>query len=219
MNTTLPVPLSADTARAVERLTTTHTVHLEGAEYECEPLLEQLREALTASLSNGTGAGGGAGGIPINYGAFTLWEHIDGIARGWLRSFSLDHAGDLTDVIRRLPAAIQAEHANGLIDDDLRERLDAMFGQWVAQIEDLFDPPHQKELTAPCPECGERYHEDGDTRRAAVVVPVKKGRAVIAECRCCGSMWATETELVRLADSMGIEVDFVALRELTTMAA
>ena len=211
-----------DTMRAVERLTATHTVHYDGAEYECEALLEQLREALTSSLGAGSGGGSGDGGL-INMGAFTLWENIDGIARGWLRSFNLDHRGDLNDVIRRLPAVIQAEHANGTIDDDLRDRLDAMFGQWVAQIEDLFDPPHQKELTAPCPECGERYYkaeqiENGKvvdtTQLAAVVIPVKKGRAVVAECRCCGAMWATETDLVRLADGMGIEVDFVALREL-----
>ncbi|MBK0420171.1 hypothetical protein JD276_14130 [Leucobacter sp. CSA1] len=198
----------------MERLTETHTVHYDGAEYECGPLIDQLREALTSSLGAGSGGGGSSDGGLLNLGAFTLWEHIDGIARGWLRSFNLDHRGTLEDVISRLPRTIQAEHANGTIDDDLRERLDAMFGQWVAQIEDLFDPPHQKELTAPCPECGERYHVDGDTQRAAVVIPVKRGRAVVAECRCCGAMWATETALVGLAEQMGIEVDFTALHSL-----
>lgn len=207
--------MMTDTARAVERLVGTHTVHYDGAVYECEGLLSQLREALTSSLGAGTGGGGGSsdGGL-LNLGAFTMWENIDGIARGWMRSFNLDHTGSLEDVISRLPAVIQAEHANGTIDDDLRERLDAMFGQWVAQIEDLFDPPHQKELMAPCPDCGERYHVDGDVQRAAVVIPVKRGRAVIAECRCCGAMWATESDLLRLAEGMGVEVDFLALRGL-----
>ncbi len=207
---------SPDTARAVERLTATHTVHYDGTEYECSPLLGQLREAMTSSLGAGSGRGGASMAGLINLEAFQLWETIDGIARGWLQSFNLDHRGDLHDVICRLPQAVQAEHANGTIDDDLRDRLDAMPGQWVHQIEDLFDPPHQKEITAPCPECGERHHVDGDTQRAAVVIPVKRGRAIIAECRCCGAMWAGEADLVDLANRAGIEVDFVALRELTT---
>lgn len=206
-----------DTVRAVERLTRTHTVHLDGAEYECEPLLEQLRAAIGSSMGAGGGGGRGNGGL-LDYGAFTLWEHIDGIVRGWLQSFGADHRGDLLDVMQALPHTVQAQLANGTIDDDLRERLDAMYAQWVVQIEDHFDPPRQKELTAPCPECGERWHVDGDTQRAAVVIPVKQGRAIIAECRCCDTLWATETELVALADGMGIEVDFVALRDLTTGA-
>ena len=205
--------------RAVERLTVTHMVSLDGREYECEGLLSQLRDAISSSLGAGSGAGSGVAGGLLNMGAFSLWETVDGIVRGWLESFGVDARGDLLGAVQRLPEAIQAAHSRGDIDDDLRERLDAMFGRWVYQIEDLFDPPHQKELTAPCPECGERFHVDGDTQNAAVVIPVKRGRAVIAECRCCGAMWATEDDLVRLADGMGIEVDFVALRELAAGSA
>ncbi len=204
-----------DTERAVERLTQNHTMHLDGTEYECTALLEQLREALTSSLGAGGGGGSGDGGL-INVAAFTLWENIDGVARSWLREFQTEHTGELTSVIQRLPTTIQAAHANGHIDDDLRERLDAMFGQWVAMIEDLFDPPRVKELLAPCPKCGERYHDDGDTRRAAVIIPVKAGRAIVAECRSCGGMWGTEADLIALAAGMGIEVNFVALREHVT---
>lgn len=221
---------SADTHRAVERLTAVHMVHLDGREYECEPLLEQLRQAITASLGKGSSTvGTSADGGLINVAAHDLYETIDGWARAWLQDWKRDHRGDLLSIITNMPAMIQAEHANGLITDDMRERLDAWFGQWVAKIEDLFDPPHQKELTAACPECGERYmiREERDdegnvvetTRHGAVVIPVKRGRAVIAECRCCGSMWATESGLIELADAMGIEVDFVALRELVTEGA
>lgn len=197
---------------AVTRLTETHTVSLEGSEYECAALLKQLRDARTSSLGAGGGGGSGDGGL-INVAAFTLWEQIDGVARAWLREFRRDHNGELEAVVQRLPRVIQAAHVNGTIDDDMRDRLDAMPAQWVSMIEDLFDPPSQKELTAPCPKCGQRYYEHDDTRQAAVFIPVKKGRAVVAECRCCGAMWATETQLVELADGMGIEVDFAALRE------
>lgn len=203
-----------DVERAVERLTETHTVHHEGSEYECTALLEQLRDARTSSIGAGGGGGSGDGGL-INVAAFTMWEQIDGVARAWLQEFRRDHTGELADVIRRLPGVVQAEHANGIITDTQREELDAMPNQWVAMIEDLFDPPSQKELTAPCPECGQRYYEHDDTRQAAVFIPVKKGRAIVAECRCCGAMWATEAQLLELAEGMGIEVDFEALRELT----
>lgn len=203
-----------DVERAIERLTETHTVHLDGAEYECAALLEQLRDARTSSIGAGGGGGSGDGGL-INVAAFTMWEQIDGVARAWLRELGNFQGDDLAGVIKRLPAAIQAAHANSIVDDDMRERLDAMFAQWVAMIEDLFDPPSQKELTAPCPKCEQRYYEHDDTRQAAVVIPVKKGRAIIAECRCCGAMWATEAQLLELAEGMGIEVDFAALRELT----
>ncbi|TDP94616.1 hypothetical protein EDF62_1036 [Leucobacter luti] len=198
---------------AVERLTENHTMHLDGAEYECMALLEQLREAISSSTGSGSGGGIGDGGL-INVAAFTLWEQIDGWARAWLREWGHDHKGELAAVIRRLPAKTQAAHAIGTIDDDLRERIDATYAVWVAKIEDLFDPPREKELTAPCPACGERYHEDGETRRAAVVIPVKVGRAIVAECRNCGTMWGTETDLLALAAGMGIAVDFTALREL-----
>ena len=126
----------------------------------------------------------------------------------------MDTHGTLTQVILRLKPAIQAEHANGLIDDTMREHLDALFPQWVDQIEDLFDPPHMKELTAACPECGQRWHVEDGVQKAAVIIPVKKGRALIAECRACEAMWATETDLIGLAEAMGVDVDFIALREL-----
>ena len=212
-----------DIDRAVERLTENHTVHLEGAEYECAALLEQLREAISSSTGAGSGGGSGDGGL-LNVAALTLWENIDGIARGWQQTFREGHRGELAQVIRRLPASIHAAHANNEIDDLFRERLDAMFASWVAQIEDLFDPPRVKELTAPCPACGERYHlevktgKNGTvietTQMAAVIIPVKTGRALVAECRSCATMWGTETDLLALAAGMGAEVNFTTLREV-----
>ena len=49
----------------------------------------------------------------------------------------------------------------------------------------------------------------------AVRVPVKVGRAVVAECHACGRMWAGRDDLTRLAEEMDVEVDWVKLRELT----
>lgn len=143
INTATQSIISPDTARQVERLTRAHTVHYEGREYECTALLTQLREAISSSLGSGSSGGGNStdGGL-LNTSALILWEYIDDIARSWIRELTGDHRGDLLSIVANLPDAIQAGHANGLVDDDTRERLDAMFGQWVARIEDLFDPPH-----------------------------------------------------------------------------
>lgn len=210
---------------AVTRLTETHTVHLEGAEYECEPLLTQLREAMTSSIGAGSGGGSGDGGL-INVAAFTMWEQIDGVARAWLLELERFRGDDIAGVIQRLIPAIKAAHANGILTDEQRDELNSYPARWVTMIEDLFDPPHTKELTAPCPDCGERWvtNEERDPRgrvvetkqSAAVVIPVKRGRAIVAECRACGALWATESRLLELAEGMGIEVDFAALRDLVS---
>ncbi|TDP93445.1 hypothetical protein EDF62_1424 [Leucobacter luti] len=214
------------TDRAVERLTENHTVLLNGAEYECTALLTQLREAIASSAGVG---GGSEGGGLMNLAALTLWDNIDGVARGWQQTFWAGHRGELAQVIRRLPRLIQAAHVLNEIDDALRGRLDALFATWVTQIEDLFDPPRVQELTAPCPTCGERYHQKVTTdergavietvRMAAVIIPLKRGRALVAECRSCGMQWGTERDLSALAAGMGIEVDVAALQKLLTISS
>ncbi|MCW2289117.1 hypothetical protein EDF60_2861 [Leucobacter luti] len=215
------------TDRAVERLTENHAVLLNGAEYECTALLVQLREAIASSTGMGSGGGSGDGGL-MNLAALTLWDNIDGVARGWQQAFWAGHRGELAQVIRRLPKLIQAARVHNEIDDTLRGRLDALFDTWVTQIEDLFDPPRVQELTAPCPACGERTHQKVTTdergavietiRMAAVIIPVKSGRALVAECRSCGMQWGTERDLIALAAGMGIEVDAAALQKLLAIS-
>ena len=202
------------TPDAIKRLTETHTVYHDGKPYECTALLHQLHAARRSSIGAGSGGGNGDCGL-INMAAYTLWEHIDGATRAILTELGANTRGSLWYCLYLFPRIIQAAESAGKIDADTRDRYEALPAQWVYAIEDLFDPPHQYELTAPCPACGGRYKIDGDTQQAAVIIPVKRGRAVIAECRCCNTMWATEPELVALADGMGIEVDFVTLRELT----
>ena len=70
------------TARAIERLTTIHTVHYDSREYECAPLIDQLYEARTSSLGAGSSpTGRSLDAAFLNLAALTLWEHIDGVAR------------------------------------------------------------------------------------------------------------------------------------------
>lgn len=200
------------TERAVERLTQAHTELIDGAIGTSGPLLTLIWEARYPNLGR-TKGGGGTGDV-LDVQAMTIYENIDGIVRSWLNHFREHSTGELLPLVQRLHQVLQAERAGGRLDDE--DRMFAMFGQWVAQIEDYFDPPHEYELTAPCPECeAERIPNDEGALKWAVRVPVKVGRAVIPECHACGRMWAGRDELTNLAEAMGVEVDWVKLREIT----
>ncbi len=198
--------------RAVERLTKDHTEILDGTVGTSGPLLEELRLARYPSL--GKSVGGAGEGMMLNVQALGLYEHIDGAVRAWLAHYRHISTGDLVELTAQLHQVLRTEHAGGRLEDP--DRMFAMFSTWVHQIEDNFDPPHEYELTASCPECGEGHVKDEDGKqKRAVRVPVKAGRAVIAECHACGRMWATRDELTELAEAMQVEVDWVKLRELT----
>ena len=198
--------------RAVERLTENHAELVDGTIGESGPLLEMLREARYPNLG-GTKGGAGTGDV-LDVQAMTMYENIDGIVRSWLNHFREHSTGDLIPLTKRLHQVLQAEDAGGRLDDS--ERMFSMFPKWVAQIEDFFDPPKEYELTADCPECGAgRIANDEGAMKWAVRVPVKVGRAVIAECHSCGRMWAGRNDLTELAEAMNVEVDWVKLRELT----
>ncbi|QAB17469.1 hypothetical protein Leucomu_05635 [Leucobacter muris] len=193
---------------------------IEGRVVVADPLLEQLRRARYSSVGYG-GARGAAGGSVLNTKAFDLYEEIDGTTRAWLDHYRRDHRGDLADAIVRLAGILRAEVAGDRLDPD--DPRTGMFGVMVYRIENLLDPPHEKELTFPCPDCGERYHEETTvekrggrevevmTRQAALRIPVRPGRALVAECHCCGKLWATRDELIELAESAGERVDYAEL--------
>lgn len=199
---------------AVVRLTEVHVVWLEGRTAECDPLLEQLRAARYSSV--GRGSGGGGSGSLLNQKAIDAYETIDGRVRGWLDHFGQESRGDLNELVPRLLQIIRAEIAGDRLSDDDGERLLGMFDATVNQIEDVLDPPHEKELLAPCPSCGERYEVSVSEQRhvtqaAAVRIPVKAGRPIVAACHCCGTTWESVDELRALAIGMGIDVDLAAL--------
>lgn len=196
--------------RAVERLTTTHAVFVGEAVGECGPLLTELWEARYPNL--GRTKGGGGNGDVLDMKAVTMYETIDAGVRAWLEHFRQPHKGDLIELTRNLHGILRAEHAGDRLEDP--DRMFAMFETWVQRIEEMFDPPREYELTAACPIC-ETEHAIGEegAQRWAVRVPVKEGRALVAECHECGAMWGGQDQLTQLAEGMGLEIDWVALRE------
>lgn len=208
------------TDRAVTRLTEEHTELIDGAIGTSGPLLMLIWEARYPSLGR-TKGGGGTGDV-LDVTAMTIYENIDGIVRSWLAHFREHSTGDLIPLVQRLHQVIQAEHAGGRLDD--ADRMFSMFGQWVQQIEDHFDPPKVYEITGPCPECeaeripeGEEPEEgerDERPMKWALRVNIKPGRAIIPECHACGEMWVGQARLIELSESMDSVIDWVALREL-----
>lgn len=194
---------------AVTRLTETHAVKVGDAVGECAPLLEMLREARYPNL--GRTKGGGGSGDMFDVKAVEMYETIDAGVRSWLQHYRQDHTGDLLEATARLYGVLLTEAAGGRLEDE--ERMFAMFPTWVDRIEDHFDPPHEYELTADCPECGESHAEDSEgQRKRAVRVQVKSGRALIAECHACGALTVGQDALTSMAERMGIAVDWVAIR-------
>lgn len=195
---------------SVTRLTETHPVKVGDATGECEPLLEMLRQARYPNL--GRTKGGGGGGDVFDVKAVEMYETIDAGVRAWLDSLREHSTGDLIPLTKRLYQMLKAEDAGGRLEDP--ERMFAMFPTWVGRIEDHFDPPHEYELIAVCPDCGESHAEDTEgQRKRAVRVQVKAGRALIAECHACGTLTVGQDALTSLAERMGIDVDWVAVRK------
>ena len=197
------------TARAVVRLTENHTEKVGDAVGECEPLLEMLRKARYPNLGR-TKCGGGDGDV-FDVKAVDMYEAIDAGVRAWLGHFRDNTTGSLIELTQRLYQVLLTEQAGGRLENE--DRMFGMFTTWVERIEDHFDPPHEYELTADCPDCGESHAGDDEGRlKRAVRVQVKVGRALIAECFACGQLNVGETQLTDLAERMGIEVDWVAAR-------
>lgn len=203
---------------AVTRLTETHAVKVGDATGECEPLLEMLRKARYPNL--GRTKGGGGSGDMFDVKAVEMYETIDSGVRSWLNHFRQEHAGDLLALTKQLHGTLEAEAAGDRLEDP--ERMFSMFTTWVDRIEDHFDPPHEYELTAACPDCGAERIPEGDEPdkgkpderpvKWAVRISLRAGHAIIPECRSCGKMWAGDGQLTALAEAMGIEVDWVAAR-------
>jgi hypothetical protein len=124
-------------------------------------LLQQLREAVFGDVG-GTSRGASSGSpIPINAGAFTLWEDIAGQIDaafngvtdlrpasmpipnllGWWAAFSA--ATFRTD-------SLHTDEVTLLAREVAYERLEG----WAARIRAHFAPPRTKEVMVACPNCG-----------------------------------------------------------------
>ncbi|MEB4613988.1 hypothetical protein [Leucobacter sp. M11] len=204
--------MSNDTEFAVTRLTEPHSVIVEGHTVHWPALLEWVREQVTPGLSRKKNGGGE--GCLINEQAMMVLELIDAEAQLMCEALFVDGKGTPAEKVTRAWEAARTERQGGRMDDDQWERICAGITRWVWLIEDLGDPETEREVTEPCPECGERYSftVKGE-RRSAVYIHYKPGNAPIAECRTgeCSALWVGWQQVARLGALVGSDVDWEAL--------
>lgn len=175
----------------VHRLTKPHTTRVETDEgfkvATLPPLIDQLRAAKTPSGGAGHGGAPTKQRLPIDAGAFDLFEEIEAEAKQLLAACSLARAKPraLEDVIVRYRAAIQgfgaAEVGNAAV---VTER-------WISRIEDALTPPPQRRpMQQPCPSCGELWDCMVPERRWALTAWTQ-GPMTAWEvyCSACGAEW------------------------------
>lgn len=164
-------------------------------------LITQLRDAIIPSLgSTGTGRGGGRG-VPVDVGAWTLWEDVttriealhedlegEAPATGSHEQILLAWSRDLVAVDQAAP--------HGLNQDTIAYALHR-----VTRIRDLiahhFDPPRTGDLPgAACLSCGEKTGtvlvDDAETPAPAIHWTLTRDGSFTVHCRVCDETWTTD---------------------------
>lgn len=209
----------------IDRLTrvTVQVIETDGGlkRVESDGLLQMLREAVFGGME-GTGGGSSLGSKPpIDTGATDLLNLIDTQAAAVLRAVDPKPTPyGQTEVYVRLWAGQTADStmfrvgtpatsATGEVFTELQDitaiRLAA---QWVARIEQFFDPPASADIMAPCPECGvellTRVSDGVTTHPYALNLrrDRRTGETIDAVCLNCGREWQ-RPDLMRLAALVG----------------
>lgn len=176
------------------------------------PLLDWLRDAIANSMG---GSGGGKQArerTPMDVGAFTLYEDIDGRVRSWVNDLGGKPGKDLTptQILRSWYVLWNVGNPS--------ERMVAAYAHilegWVQAVNDILDPPKRIEITAPCPVCGQEWINVGlkladgsddpnDLERVHVLIAVEREsiHESFAMCRACDRVWTGtgEMRLLRIA--------------------
>lgn len=164
------------------------------------PLLDWLQESIG---SNTGGSGGGKQArerTPIDVGAFTLYEDIDGRIRSWMSELGGKVGKSLTatQILSTWYTLWQGTNPS----DGLIEAYANIMEGWADAIRDILDPPKRIEITSACPFCGQEWinvglkRADGtddpdDTERVRVLVAVERENMQdsYATCRACDRVW------------------------------
>ena len=176
------------------------------------PLLDWLRDAIANSMG---GSGGGKQArerTPMDVGAFTLYEDIDGRVRSWVNDLGGKPGKNLTptQILRSWYVLWNVGNPS--------ERMVAAYAHilegWVQAVNDILDPPKRIEITSPCPVCGREWINVGlklpdgsddpnDLERVRVLIAVEREsiHESFAMCRACDRVWTGtgEMRLLRIA--------------------
>ena len=173
------------------------------------PLLDWLRDAIANSMG---GSGGGKQArerTPMDVGAFTLYEDIDGRVRSWVNDLGGKPGKNLTptQILRSWYVLWNVGNPS--------ERMVAAYAHilegWVQAVNDILDPPKRIEITSPCPVCGREWINVGlkladgsddpnDLERVHVLIAVEREsiHESFAMCRACDRVWTGTGEMRQL---------------------
>lgn len=157
------------------------------------PLLEQLQASISSSVGERSAGGRAARErTPLDVGAFTLHEDIDGRIRSWLTDVGIRPSSKSApaEILRRwfvMWKAVKKEDAAVHAHTTILER-------WATSIRDLLSPPDKVELTARCPKCTAMWAtvgrgEETESVRALWAVWKENQDESYATCRACNTMW------------------------------
>jgi len=121
---------------------------------------------------------GGEARLPIWADCLDEIRKIETTVATWTR------AGNTTP--KRLKAINNASYRPQ--DTDLVTAWAATIDAWSSRIDHLLDPPSTKEVLAPCPHCGSRYHHrmsSGERVKEAALQITANG----CQCLCCKATW------------------------------
>lgn len=181
-----------------EPITQTNPAGVTCVSYTEHPgLIQQLRDAVHGSFGSRGAASLGAERIPINVNALNLYEELKhDIAAEYKDATGREPGRD--DTPERLLAQWALAIVNGIRSGTLPEGSDEVAADlaqtWVLQIEDLFNPPKQLELTVERERETVTYrrvvkHTTGEAREERVVTT--STYRIPAPCPRCGERYGS----------------------------
>lgn len=153
--------------------------------------LTQLHDAIRPSGSSGTGSSAARERILIDSGALEQWSQYRDRINAEARKVDVRPDNDPAVTLRRWYVAVESRTLTDAFEQEWVRRL----GSWALAIDRRLNPPYRREVTAPCPFCGERRALDKETGQyvTAVVSECWRGEGGIdtswfIQCRFCGQV-------------------------------
>lgn len=184
---------------AVDALTKPPVLHqtITDSRFTCvvydTPLLDRLESEIRFSLSREASKSLPGQRIPINSGALQLFMRISSQITDWAHGAKATvYKGDPGRTLRAWYVAwVQVVRS----DDAVAARV-RLLHTWAGQIRRELEPPRQRDLPDPCPQCGaSEWWRDGERYPRPLVVepPRNPERNLIDEstatCRACDKRW------------------------------
>jgi hypothetical protein len=179
-------PALAALEDAVHALCGTQHEYLESKLISTPSLYLQLMDAVTGEQVNTGGGGGSKSRPPLWLNALKVLQEIDLALEVWQPAFT-----GVPATVGRMHWLLQRKWRPQ--DVERIKQLTANLREWVADIDQLLNPPRVSTIAAPCPACGvetvSRRDDMGENVRVpALQIVTEKG----CTCQACRYTWTPE---------------------------